>query len=129
MDGTVKLTDVGLTKEKNYLTNTLAGSPVYMAPEVLVTKGTYDNKADIYGLAIVMWEIWYGIDAASHIEVQVYKSLEDSVMGGLRPSMSLNQKPPDDWAAIIQKCWSLEPEKRLEARVVGNFFDNFIRTC
>jgi len=98
-----------------------------MAPEVLVAVDIYDHKADIYSLAIMLWEMWYGIDAADHIQHQIFKSLEESVLNGLRPSMSLQQKPPDDWATIIVRCWSNDPKNRLEAGVLANFFDDFLK--
>lgn len=44
----VKLIDVGLAKRAIDISGTLAGTPVYMAPEILLQKGQYDMKADIY---------------------------------------------------------------------------------
>lgn len=64
----VKLTDVGLMKREDNIGGSSTGSLVYMAPEVLVSKGIYDRKVDIYALGIVLWEMWYGIDAAEHIK-------------------------------------------------------------
>jgi serine/threonine protein kinase len=52
----VKLTDVGLTKREDSIGGTVLGSPVYLAPEVLVPRGIYDRKADIYALGIMLWE-------------------------------------------------------------------------
>jgi len=42
----VKVTDVGISKEAKDITGTIAGSPVYMAPEVFRAE-VYDKKADI----------------------------------------------------------------------------------
>jgi serine/threonine protein kinase len=64
----VKLADVGLTKREDSIGEWVVGTPVYMSPEVLVPKGIYDRKADIYALGIMIWEMWYGIDAAEHIQ-------------------------------------------------------------
>ena len=47
-DDVVKLTDVGLAKPAIDIAGTLAGTPVYMAAEILLQKGQYDTKADIY---------------------------------------------------------------------------------
>ncbi|OWF56275.1 uncharacterized protein LOC110449424 isoform X2 [Mizuhopecten yessoensis] len=123
MEDTVKLTDVGLTKGANMISGTLVGSPVYMAPEVLVTRDIYDHKADIYSLGIMLWEMWYGIDAAEHIIHYIHKSLEDSVQKGLRPDMSIQHRPPDNWINVIERCWDKDPVTRLEAAGVGNFFE------
>ncbi|XP_033739946.1 tyrosine-protein kinase Fer-like isoform X2 [Pecten maximus] len=125
LDGTVKLTDVGLTKGAQMISGTIAGSPVYMAPEVLVTHDIYDHKADIYSLAIMLWEMWYGMDAAIHIQHYIHKSLQESVGGGLRPNMSIQHRPPDDWISVIERCWAKDPSARMEAAAVGSFFEKF----
>jgi serine/threonine protein kinase len=59
LDGTPKLTDFGVCKilESAEYTDGFAGSPAYMAPEVL--EGVeYNFEADIHGLGCVMYEIW-----------------------------------------------------------------------
>lgn len=44
----------------------MTGTPVFLAPEVL--QGLiYDSAADIYSLAIIMWEMWYGREIASDV--------------------------------------------------------------
>ena len=42
----MKITDVGVSKDVNKITGTLAGTPVYVAPEVFHSQ-LYDTKADI----------------------------------------------------------------------------------
>lgn len=98
-----------------------------MAPEILLQTEIHNWKADIYSLAIVMWEMWYGIDAADHIQSQLYGTLESAVKGGLRPSMSLEHKPPADWMGLIKRCWDFDPKNRPEVDDVWKFFDNFLK--
>lgn len=124
----VKLTDVGLTKREDSIGGSVLGSPVYMAPEVLVPKGIYDRKADMYAVGIMLWEMWYGIDAADHIQQQLYTSLEKAVTEeGLRPSLTLNHKPDENWQNIIKSCWNMDPKQRPEAADVKSFFEKFMR--
>ena len=57
-ENVVKLTDVGLAKQARDIAGTLAGTPVYMAPEILLQKGQYDMKADVYRL-VALWSPTY----------------------------------------------------------------------
>ncbi|KAK3610638.1 hypothetical protein CHS0354_009103 [Potamilus streckersoni] len=124
----VKLTDVGLAKPMVDIAHSIVGSPVYMAPEVLLQfERNYDSQADIYSLAIVLWEMWYGMDAADHIQQQLFRSLEESIKSGLRPSMSQSVKPPDNWAALIKASWEYEAYKRPDITEHIRFFDDFLR--
>ncbi|XP_046544486.1 dual serine/threonine and tyrosine protein kinase-like [Haliotis rubra] len=125
-DDVVKLTDVGLAKRVHDISGTIAGSPVYMAPEVLLQKGRYDVKADMYSFGIITWEMWYGQDAANHIKGQLFTTFERAIEKGLRPSMSINCKPPEQWHILIVKCWNIDPEVRLSSSQARQFFQKFL---
>lgn len=101
-------------------------SVVYTAPEVLLQTETQNRKSDIYSLAIIMWEMWHGIDAADHIKSISQGTLEIALKGGLRPSMSLEHKAPADWMSLIDNCWEPDPKKRLEVDDVRTFFESFL---
>ena len=57
---TVRLIDFGLSKASNENRNlkTMAGTPLYMAPEVF--KGNYGMKADIWSIGIILYTMVTG---------------------------------------------------------------------
>ena len=123
----MKLTDVGLAKQTIEIAYSIVGSPVYMAPEVLLQTENYDSKADIYSLAIMLWEMWYGKDAAEYIQQQLFGPLEKAIKEGLRPSLNIATKPPQPWLELIAKSWEYDADKRPPTEYVCNFFDSFLR--
>jgi len=57
---TVRLIDFGLSKasRNNRQLTTMAGTPYYMAPEVL--EGSYSKKADIWSLGVLLYTLVCG---------------------------------------------------------------------
>ena len=57
----IKLTDFGFARiiDKNEMINTLCGSPMYMAPEI-INKRDYNIKSDLWSVGIIMYEMVYG---------------------------------------------------------------------
>ena len=98
-----------------HITGTLAGTPVYMAPEVFHSQ-LYDSKADMYSLGIIFWEMWYGLQAFSEVRNVPIVAFFAMVDQGLRPGhvKGCNQ-PPRRWEELMQSCWSEKPEKRPSA--------------
>ena len=61
-NGSIKLADFGFCKalsNKNEPIQTMLGSPIYMAPEVLRGQ-IYTIKADIWSLGIVFYQMLFG---------------------------------------------------------------------
>ena len=96
------------------------GSYAYMAPEVL-TGSTYDEKADIFSFAMIMYNTFYRIipsvmlmaqgGVAEDIAMLAYRTAH-----GYRPNFSstVPQKVND----LINACWSGTPELRPSAQEV-----------
>lgn len=55
----VKLADFGLSKTDTHLMKTVCGSPMFMAPEVLLEE-TYDNSADLWSFGVIMYQMLMG---------------------------------------------------------------------
>ena len=56
----IKICDFGFAKniENNELINTICGSPLYMAPEIL-KNGHYSPKSDIWSLGVIIYELLF----------------------------------------------------------------------
>ena len=117
----MRIADVGLSKPAADITGTLVGTPAYIAPEVFHTKTVYDNKADIYSLGIMMWEMWYGQQAFADVPGETLQDLFSWVDAGNRPvdRKSCNA-PPSLWEQLMTQCWEGNPEKRPTARTCNN---------
>ena len=57
-DGEVRLVDFGLAKDTTHHMKAYAGTPYFMAPEVL--NGYYTHKCDIWSLACVLYMLMAG---------------------------------------------------------------------
>lgn len=120
----VKVSDVGISKEAVEITGTFAGSPIYVAPEVFQSQ-LYNNKADIYSLGIILWEVWYGEQAFSRIGKITLKELCGLVANGGRPQPIEEYKQPP-WQELMRLCWAENPQKRPSAKACFKAFSSFV---
>ena len=112
----MKVTDVGVSKPAVDITGTIAGTPVYIAPEVFHSE-VYDCKADIYSLGIILWEMWYGQQAFANITAQSLIDFFAIVDLGSRPEPLTNcRQPPGRWDRLMNQCWAKNPEGRPMAK-------------
>jgi serine/threonine protein kinase len=108
---TAKVGDFGLSRVLQADRNRgQAGSPVYMAPEVLSQK-PYGPKADVYSFGIVLWEL---ITNQVPYQAEGFVTLEEVyqhvVIDGKRPPIP--PRCPPTLAALIKQCLEYDPEKR-----------------
>jgi len=83
-DGSVKLADFGTAVQLTFQRlrrNTLAGTPYYMAPE-LIQRMPYKEKVDIWSIGITVVELMTGRPPYYHLEPQ--DALEAIVKNGVR---------------------------------------------
>lgn len=110
-DGAVKLTDFGIAKAANKLTQpgVLKGKFAYMSPEQARGEAV-DSRTDVFALGIVLWEMLTGgrlFDGDS--EMAVLRAVQQSTIA---PPARLNPDVPEDLDEVV--CIALERD--LEAR-------------
>ena len=116
-DDRVRVTDVGVSKHAVNVTGTLAGTPVYIAPEVFRSK-IYEFSADIYSLGIMLWEMWYGQPAFTNIKFTSLAEFFSLIVNeDCRPEHDNKCCPPPPyWQELMTKCWETDPTMRPDAK-------------
>lgn len=112
-DGAVKLTDFGIAKAGNKLTQpgVLKGKFAYMSPEQARGEAV-DARTDIFALGVVLWEMLTGgrlFDGDS--EVAVLRAVQQST---IPPPARLNPDVPADLDAAVVRALDRDPALRFQ---------------
>ncbi len=115
--GEVKILDFGLAKNLPSAdqsatidrAGTFAGTPAYMAPEVLMEKAA-DGRADIFSLGVVFYEV---VTARHPFQASSFMATCDRIRReNPVPLRSLNSNVPAELQEIISKMLVKAPERR-----------------
>lgn len=107
---TVKVADFGLSRLKTntYISSkTAAGTPEWMAPEVLRDEPS-NEKSDVYSFGVILWELstmqqpWSNLNAPQVVAAVGFRGMRLEIPRDLNPQV----------ASIIEACWANEPWKR-----------------
>jgi Leucine-rich repeat (LRR) protein/tRNA A-37 threonylcarbamoyl transferase component Bud32 len=93
---------------------TVAGNcPLWLAPEVMGSRGEMTIRSDIYSYGIILWELVGRDMPFSTYEFRWDYELEALIRDGNRP---VPPKDPSLWppayAALVEACWHNDPLKR-----------------
>lgn len=114
-EGLVKIVDFGVAAARSsgdtQLTKTgyVIGSPKYMAPEQILGKQV-DEKADIYSLGVIMYEMLTGIPPyrkGDHMSV-----MYQHVQGKARSASEVNPGLPQGLSDCIGACMAVDKSRR-----------------
>ncbi|CAD8052684.1 unnamed protein product [Paramecium sonneborni] len=119
-----KIADMGLSKQlvsQTDLTQTYAGSPMTMAPEILENK-SYGRQADIFSLGVIMFQMLFGRfpfknqkDHISEIQNQIISFQDTQIQ--ISDSMKL----------IIQSMIKYNPNQRLQLNELKQELTNLLK--
>ena len=117
----LKLIDFGLSKRQqgNNKLKTIAGTPYYMAPEVL--DGLYDSKCDIWSLGVLLYvfmsgylpfqgenraDVFYKIQNAKyHFEHKEFQACSPQVLDLIRKLLVVDSKKRLSAAEALKHEW------------------------
>eukprot|EP00297_Palpitomonas_bilix_P002213 CAMPEP_0113909308 /NCGR_PEP_ID=MMETSP0780_2-20120614/26762_1 /TAXON_ID=652834 /ORGANISM="Palpitomonas bilix" /LENGTH=1154 /DNA_ID=CAMNT_0000905067 /DNA_START=195 /DNA_END=3659 /DNA_ORIENTATION=- /assembly_acc=CAM_ASM_000599 len=112
----LKVADFGVSRNKSTRTHvatlTQAGTPAYMAPEVLEERETFCEKVDQYSFGIIMWELlagqipWTGLNMAQIVRKIALDHARPEVPNPLPPGT------PDDYVSLMRECWDDDDARR-----------------
>ena len=109
-----KITDFGSARNVNMLMTNMTftkgvGSPKYMAPEIL-NREHYKDQADIFSLAITMYEIFSWNDAYPADAFPFPWKIAEFVSNGNRLGR-VDDFTDEEWE-VVEKCWAQNPKDR-----------------
>ena len=127
----VRIADFGMSDAKQALDGTLGqsalhrtggtkGTPIYCAPEMLVSDEDnsvmrHSRSTDIYAFAIILWQILCQLRPFDHITNAATLGIKVYVQGERPPLSDLPSDTPAPVITIMQQCWAGDRTQRLSA--------------
>ena len=97
-----KIADFGISTVSNHTTKmTCVGTPVYMAPEVLL-KNKYSMKADVFSFGMVLFQLITGQAPYNDVQCNQAQLMYKILYENLRPDLS---PLPIPMQQLIRDCW------------------------
>jgi Protein kinase domain len=108
-DGNVRITDFGIATVLSDAGNGIAGTPQYMAPELL-TGHAASIKSDVYALGLILFEVFTGKRVYEAKTITDLKALHDT--GTVTTPSSIVRDLDPSVERVILRCLEKEPGRR-----------------
>lgn len=107
---TLKIADFGFAKfaSGEDLSNTVCGSPLYMAPEIMKNQ-SYNESVDLWSLGIILWEMLTG---KVPYRAKGWPDLVNKI-NGPRPSFPENINISDDCWNLLDRLLQVDIDQRI----------------
>ncbi len=112
-EGRVKVMDFGVARQakdamtRHSMTNTIAGTPPYMAPEQ--EQGTVRKESDVYALGVCLYEMTTGVLPFNGVGAGM---LLNKLNGKWLPPSQRSPGLPPAYDAVIARALAPDPDKR-----------------
>ena len=118
-DGIAKVTDFGIAKFRTSLTSTASnerlGTPLYMAPEQMDAAPDIDQRADVFALGVILYEMLSGrrpAEVGHEGELTMMEKVTRSIVRPVTPLPEVNADVPDYVWRIAERALQKKREDR-----------------
>jgi serine/threonine protein kinase len=127
-EGDVKITDFGLAKAKQRVTETAIGmtkgEPAYMSPEQVCGRGL-DGRSDLFALGVVLFEMF--AQRRPWVVKGVKDALESIVEGRHPDLLELQPRLDKSLVSVVDRCLAKDPNERFDsASALKNHLDEWL---
>ena len=108
-----RVTDFGIAKLlDDGGSNTLVGTPGYLAPEQLLEPELVGYPADVFALGTILYEILVGVRAFANTQgrIGIYATAQRKP----RPLLEVRPDVPKEIVEIVERCLRYEPAERFQ---------------
>jgi len=110
----LKIADFGFAKRKieNSLYDTICGSPLYMAPEI-VSRQLYNEQTDLWSVGIILYEMLFGVNPFNNCKrmVDLIESINDEIE--IPPSSTINIDVSEECLVFLRLLLQKDVRRRI----------------
>eukprot|EP01103_Thecamoeba_quadrilineata_P010626 TRINITY_DN2343_c0_g1_i1.p1 TRINITY_DN2343_c0_g1~~TRINITY_DN2343_c0_g1_i1.p1 ORF type:complete len:155 (-),score=20.36 TRINITY_DN2343_c0_g1_i1:52-516(-) len=108
----IRLADFGSARIQDSKIIQTVGTVQWMAPEILLNKGQYNEKVDVYSFGIVVWEIITMSKPYAEMpnDQPIISKIQQHVKNNGR--LLIPSLVPATWREIMESAWNGTPEDR-----------------